>query len=453
MKRIVLIFAILLLLSGNVGCQKTPDSDVVVNKNNGELDEAIKKGASELQNIKEQSDEIWTDTIITKSGISVNINAQVEIPDVEKYPVLRMKPTGYNEDQIKYIVTILSNGNTLYQNNTYVVTKEWIDQYIIDAKKQINDLENSDNPNASSQIANLNNSIESLKESYDSALSNNEVNNTEVFINNLPSHLDVMFDLGKETYATFTINDEREDLNRCVLRFYNFGFNGGYTNQKYQDTPPSGMKMTQEYAINLAQETLINLGIKNMSLADILIGSQYNNNTGITDTGKQCYSLYFTHTYNDITTPFWQIMSWKTNASEGSLSEGYRNSWTPEYILIQIDDSGVISFEWFNPIEIIEVETDNVTVITYSEIKDIFKKDINYLISNADLGSSELDKIEISINRIILGMQYIPVGDKRDEYRIIPCWVFMGHDNIFGELNNYIPTSEIILNAIDGSIV
>ena len=60
---------------------------------------------------------------------------------------------------------------------------------------------------------------------------------------------------------------------------------------------------------------------------------------------------------------------------------------------------------------------------------------------------------EININRVVLGNQFVPVKDVSDEYRLMPCWIFFGTDTWLGEMSEKLPTSQLMLNAIDGEIL
>ena len=202
------------------------------------------------------------------------------------------------------------------------------------------------------------------------------------------------------------IRDSREEVNQCTMRYSNTGFNGGYTDHHYQDTEPAGMTISKTEVIQMAEDTLVGMGIHDMDLAEVLVGNQYNNNVGAGDESQQCYAFYFTRTIEDINTVFTQLTAWKTNAVEGSLPEDYRSPWTPEYIMIEVDNTGVVTFMWYNPEEITEIESKNVEIISLEEVMDKFADNMDIMVANVDLGNTSTNDLNISIDRIILGMQY-----------------------------------------------
>ena len=435
-------------------CQPTPEEKIIVNKNDGKLEEKIMEDNVEEQNPNEADTQHITKEIVTKNGIKINLDASVEVPEVGKYPVVKVRPVGFSEQQVTEIIRYLSGGATLYQNITGTMTKEWVDRFIIDAKKQIAELQNSDDPNAATAIANLQNSIASMESSYGTYPNESELSKTEVDLQNVGNNPDLMFDLGKEEYATFNVTDNRGDMNKCTLRFSNMGFNGGYTDHHYQKNTPAGVSISLEDAIETAQDVLKGIGAENMELADVLVGNRYNNNIGMGDESQQCYALYFTRSIEGIKTAYTQLTAWKANAIEGELPENYRNPWTPEYITIQIDSSGFVSLEWYNPVEIMETENENVEIISFDQVMKKFADNMDILVANADLGSMDTNELTVSVNRIILGMQYVSVRDNYDVYRMVPCWIFKGHDTVFAEEQNYnVPTSEMTINAVDGSLL
>ena len=153
-----------------------------------------------------------------------------------------------------------------------------------------------------------------------------------------------------------------------------------------------------------------------------------------------------------------QMKQLECHRTEGGISDEYRNPWTPEYIWMDIDDTGILSFRWQNPVEIVEVENKNVPVLTFEQAQKKFEEKMQLVLVNTKFfdeaaSSEKTDSHEININKVVLGNQFVPVKDVPNEYRLMPCWIFFGTDTWFGEMSKKLPTSQLMLNAIDGEIL
>ena len=94
-------------------CQPTPNEEIIVNKNDGSLDQKIQEEVEEQQDVNENNSETWKEQITTRSGVTLNINAQVVVPETGKYPVVKVKPIAFSEEQIYQAAEYLSNGATM----------------------------------------------------------------------------------------------------------------------------------------------------------------------------------------------------------------------------------------------------------------------------------------------------------------------------------------------------
>lgn len=77
-----------------------------------------------------------------------------------------------------------------------------------------------------------------------------------------------------------------------------------------------------------------------------------------------------------------------------------------ESIRIYVDETGIKTFEWENPIEIVEVLNQNVLVLNFEEVKERILGYIKYGYSYVaqqfkDMGS-ELSDQRIKIDKIVL---------------------------------------------------
>jgi len=197
------------------------------------------------------------------------------------------------------------------------------------------------------------------------------------------------------------------------------------------------------------------MGIKDFGLSETLVCDKYYNSGVGSDENQQAYRFYYTRNVNGVAAHYIQFHSWKSaNNVEGGSSEEYRSGWTPEYIAVVVDDTGICSFDWFNPVEIVAVENENVEIIDLEQAKQIFSENMDRIVSGFEMGEVDMMMLKVKVNKVVLGFQYLPVKDHFDEYRMTPCWIFMGNDSIFA-IESWIsgPCSQMTLNAVDGSIL
>ena len=136
-------------------------------------------------------------------------------------------------------------------------------------------------------------------------------------------------------------------------------------------------------------------------------------------------------------------------------SETYsKKEWNEECIEFRINDSGIVGFDWYSPLEITETVEENAALRSFDDVKATFEKMV--AVSNA----SEYNAVEIDIDRVRLGYSRISEKDSWDTGLLVPVWDFFGTVNEITEdgdyYNLYAGDSEfsvMTVNAIDGSII
>jgi|Go1ome_4_1110791.scaffolds.fasta_scaffold02680_5 hypothetical protein len=449
MKIFIVSICMVILL---VGCQPTPAEPLIVGKNDGIFDAAVSQEYHSLQNVNDINQDTWNISYTTNTNVPVEVNAAIVTPSLQAIPVMRTVPRSFSNQEIEQIISYIANDSTLYENVSSITTKEWIDHYIIEARRKIDELQQQYGGDSASVISSLENSILYYLSIYDATPNEQDIQLSAVDVHSIDHEADIMFDAEKDTWATIQIIDERNNSNRCSFRFYNYGFNGAYTNYQIKPELLPNLAISESGAIDKAKKFLSDIKIDYMNHACTMVGVKYENVSGIIDNTNQCYALYFTRSINSIKTPFVQFSPWKRNLSRLDSSDNFRNPWTPEYILIEVNDSGIVSFQWHNPIDIADVTCKNVKVMTLSEVQAVFLTNMEFLVANASIGEYDSRNLKVEINRIEFGYQFLPVKNAHNEFWLVPCWVFYGQDSIWKNVYN-VSTGQIIINAVDGSLV
>lgn len=168
----------------------------------------------------------------------------------------------------------------------------------------------------------------------------------------------------------------------------------------------------------------------------------------------------------DLETAFgWEEKSVMNNTAEQFQTANTR--WDEECFCVTFDDEGLVSVVWVNPCEISENSSDNVFLLPFSEIQQIFEKSITKqyvleLISQMDI------PIKADVTEIRLGYMQVAEDGKTGSGQIIPVWDFIGTyestvvKEALSDMDNswvqyYLETKEsdslLTVNATDGTII
>ncbi len=157
------------------------------------------------------------------------------------------------------------------------------------------------------------------------------------------------------------------------------------------------------------------------------------------------YTLVYTRQYGSLHENYVEIHLGSSIFADGA---EVIDLWDPEYCSVRVAEGELVSLSWNNPSVITAVENENVAVLPWEEIEEIFKKQMDYLLTASD--SSVFFRLaeEVSITRIEFGLVKLLKKDSTDEYQLVPAW------NFFGVSDNWqIENCFLTINAIDGSVI
>ena len=474
-----------LLLSA---CHKTPEELVVQNKNDGELEQKI--NATDIQETPNILPEYFSESIETDDGyLRVNIDAVTALPEVNTYPVVEIEPMEITQEWADKIIFSLIGDAMLYEKQyarttdeltmeiqaAYQYIKEELSEYEktdpdyykrkydsrIEWIKYLNGLlETSTNEKKihSGLFGSMNSELQSADaESTRESLAENGFSEEEIdeMMANYNSQIDKqeficgMADLGKARMATIEINKYSEKQQQVLFFNTESGGTTGNDFLLFDDSLVDEMEITYNEALEIAEGLLLELGIEGMEIYEAGIAPNYDEDK--IQIGHM-YKLIFTRMFNEVPVTFVAESAYKTFSSSGL----YREPWNDEKLEISIDKTGVIGFEWINPVRVNHVINNNVEILPFEDIKNIFLKQI--LINNAYREEGNTESVEININRITLGLVKIAKKNS-DEYMYVPAWDFFGtvtekyKDNMGSYTDDRYGISFMTINAIDGSVI
>ena len=445
----ILLAGMMAMACFTTACQPTPESEVVIGKNDDTLESAIHTEA--LPGTTIEYDERWTEELQSADKeVKILIDAPVEVPNVTTASVVSVKPHYFNDIEVGAAVKELLGDQQLYQPT---VDKSELEQYIISLRADIQSLKRDGTyselhmgSGAGEPADDVEGSIEfyewklaKCEQEYNDAPDTPEkITEIKMTRSEETGALGFYAQDGQDIPATFDAYNNAES-NTSLIEYRNWHGNVYSNTGEQQTKKPLTLNITVEEAQQTAIDFMRNLGMEDVSVLSV--------HGGTAGAEKDCYMITLERMIGGI--PCHTITEHTGTMAFGVDGAEYREPWNPEEIEFMIDDTGIIGFKWENPSEIGETINSHVALLSYDEIKDIASAQLPRAFTKDDLVSRGYDDKTISINRITLGMMRIAKQDSTTEYYYLPVWDFIG---VYGSGDDA-KTSFLTLNAINGSIV
>lgn len=464
-----ILMASLLLLAA---CVPTPDEAPVLQKDQELM---IQKGEA-----------LPTDSAIpsvprryvydhAEGALTVQVDAAVTLPDVP-LPMARVRSQGFDQDAIKRLLKLLANGETVTAHHIQTVaTKE---QIAMELEQAMQMLEDKSYERADITEEEWKEYVKDLQEQY----------------KNAPFETDIPKD--EETDGTFerqTLNGIECDMleahtdHTALQVFSAFEANGfsllsftrydiPYYSMKgaielFPDSEPSDrLRLTYDGAIEKAQEILNAIG-EPMTVTHVyLIGDPMTGNIDgiVQDASHWAYSVQCQRTYRGVTVA--------AGAPGSSRTDGlYTIDWEQETLTVVIDDDGIASLRWVEPLTLTEPISDSSNLLPFDQITEIAERMLRVIYLPYTDAKQEDGRREIGLYIRQAKLELIRIREQDSagvkNGVLVPAWVFYG-DIIETEYDGGEPDvmycsygcgggsefrdgDEIVLciNAIDGTVI
>ena len=515
MKKIYALLITMILLFA--ACQPTPESPVVVNKANNELESKIQQTAPPtpqpapeetpvpLQNVQR------TFTAKDKK-VEITVDAKVFVP-TQNLPVVIIEPDEISLDFIEKAAQVLMEGKTLYEPRTQLTRSE-IDEKILELQMAIANPEESKSDGLRSgdpeTVAEVTKMFEDRIKIYQGMLetapeeytpqeavlefkpakyyeseqrykenvaewSNEDNKQAKDLLRQYEDDMQMVLDANLDGgyYGRISVSNYAGDLSRWnTLRFIKsttLNQNTFGPNFDTRDVMPAGI--TAEQAKEKMNKLIADLGLDDMVMTYFYQSENQEWDQNGNPVGEKeilGFSGVFQRKYHGVE-PLRNTGLYDTTSEKQ-----YRPRYTRESINIAIYEDEIVSFNWENPVKEVEVENENVMTMPFEEIMDIFEQQMSlmYNVEKLSRDAPENDRHEqfiksiekgyIKITDIRLGMERIPMENDLTRYRMIPVWRFYGSEYLKIEgmdtdITNMAARegemAYLTLNAIDGSIV
>ncbi len=431
-----LLLALLLFVACfTTACQPTPAAPVVVNKNEGALEAAV--SATPAPAAKYEAPETWQETVQRDgSKITLDIDAQVILPNVDAYPVTRIKPGQFSQEQADRLISLLFKDATIY-NAAKPLTKSELEQRLVEAKATLEQKKIDPKSNDNSE-EDLQQTIDLIEQAILTApeTADDQTASTLLQPNEYGEvRLDIKADLGKKENATLWLMNHGENILNslmCFARFVNTDSNGTFNRfdeWSLPDDAPVTLTITQDDAIAQAKQLIADLGVTGMDVAAVSRGIIGGGEGEDVSQNPQCYMVYFTRTVDGIPTIFERrggsAMSSDPDAvKNGDYPPDFRPPWAFERILVCVDDSGVAQFQWNSPVELLGKDTENAPLLPFDQIQKIFAEQM--YVNNSVVDDKLVANRTFRIEKITLGLGRVASKDDLSTYLLVPVWNFFG---------------------------
>ena len=167
--------------------------------------------------------------------------------------------------------------------------------------------------------------------------------------------------------------------------------------------------------------------------------------------GQTCYRFHYARLVDGVlVTPVFQdgayemLLNWEGRVF--SLPLPY------EKLYVDVDENGIFGLRYEYPINKPVLETENVTLLSFSEIWQIAEQVAPMTIMYNEQYEAVVDNA-LFIERVELGYMCVPKMDEPGHYQLIPVWDFFGrrilNDQLYDQYNNALLT----INAMDGTVI
>lgn len=122
-------------------------------------------------------------------------------------------------------------------------------------------------------------------------------------------------------------------------------------------------------------------------------------------------------------------MTWQKQLGNIKGDENYAALYYYESLSITVSNNRICSLEWMSPMDVVAVENKNVSCLSFEEIMELFKKQMQIEATAGNMANeeqSDVKMIEAKVDKIEFGLVRIRIPDNEREFYLVPAWTFTG---------------------------
>lgn len=426
------------------GCQATPEKDAVVNKNDNKLEAAIE--ATPAPTTRQMADLSRWEEDYTIPNLNCAINAEIVTPQVSAFPVYKVKKHFFDAKSTDKIVKYFTKEATGVREAS--PTKEELTVQLITEKRGVHVADDNGArwepfDGQEQLIAELEEQIlKAPEETFEPVTDQiSPIPFSHIYAMPYGSRLHVD---ASEEYISISVDND------SLIQGESWLGDGGAIPGEPPGTTIKDIKISQEDALHRLESLLLDLSIKNYGIAEVEKARVvYSYTSEILSKGWQ-----FTLTRNDGGSIPVNFYSTQFGGFLDFRSEEYVERWKQDIITVYIDETGIRDFSWSYPIEVVETLNENVTLLSFDDIKGRIKSNIKFAYSQSvqnERLSGEHENF-MSVDKIVLTNVLIPIKDDLQHQMLAPAWLV--YNTYYVDYEGQIiheAKSVFAVNAIDGS--
>lgn len=438
------IFVLSLLLVTLTACQPTPEEEIVQNRKDGSLEQAIVATAAPTFAPEEKYEvpDRWTEELEFR-GEKIYIDADIEVADGDAFEVLTITKNDFTKDNV------LASFRTLFGENLEIREQERsYDELLVDLQNTQKGIFADYDENTGEIIwESYEEQEEDIQELKDLLA---QTDPEESFV---PLEDEIEFPIiegrllrtesGERWYAI--CNTDRYTLSKHRNMKYQYEKTvmegDAYPGEKGHALEDPGI--TEAEAIEMAQAFIAPLGKDEMYVANVEKARELESYTyKVFSTG-----YYITMVSNPANTipVFYSSYSGNYFLHFSEDDEAmYNEYWVQERMALYVTSEGVQMFAWNYRKKVVDVANENVTLLPFEQIQERMRALLEYGVRD---GSNN----PIYITRIVLGSAIQQVADQGDEAFLVPAWMVFFTTERHRTMG--MKESLMMISALDGSYI
>ena len=466
MKRALTAALALLLVFSGFACRPTPEKDIVGNKGDGTLENAVRTEIDPAAQIDVPPSYTFGNSYFD-GQVTLNINATVEFPAGKALPVWSAEITPWTLPQIEKIVRTLYGENAEFTDAGdygYTRTKSDIAENELKPLQQLlQDLRDGKDIGGDESgpftETDLLSQLEYWQRAYAAAPETRDEHPVQLSSYTADAWWMICGTLPCGLKATFETRANKEHPLWVMCRLQR---RDGYYIGLDRRPDELGLRTTPAQAQVTAEEFV--RSISDTEFAMILLSSAQaqTGGEGTNDPSRTAYSFTFVPVVNGLRTCYDPYQKSGGKDAGGGVFYVFDS----EHITVCVNDEGICEFYWYSPTVITGTRSGNVQLKAFSEIMERAQEQLP--LQNADywknpgLYNNHIIRETIDVTKIKLSYYRVLERNSDGGFLWLPVWEFYGNITSYlipeiqnGEYNvwPYDITPILIINAIDGTIV
>ena len=448
MKRLLTILFSLLLLCA---CVPTPDQEAVVNKADHSIKDTL--AAPDTEEYRFEAPERWEETIEMKN-LNIVIDADVVLPETDRYPLQTIKRHTFTGEDVLTLLNACFTGPFELRENTYSMV-ELEEDIRFELRGNVVDWDDETGEVTFEPL------IEDTERLTELRTMMAQCPAEDTFVPLVPAKLRprsepyvIRTEDGTLLYLSFQKSAiQVQTARNGQTQDEHTVWSGGFIGEPWHRTLDH-ITVTEEEAKEKAAAVLDRAGLSRQF------------GVGLTEKGRIARAI--------VEDPYYQVLSegyilrisrngggyvpfpqgggvfeedQKSALFEMPTEESFAQKWSQDWFELYVSENGVGYVGWFDPNEFVTEASENVQLMSFSEIQSHIRDNLRYSYAWTDEDSRGI--AELHVSKIVLSCAIERIPNDPDEAALVPAWIVVYNDSRSEKVKGH--EKLMLINAIDGS--